>query len=73
MPFKVDETLINWVCTDAALADAVQQWQSSVLAIDSEFQRTDTFFSLPGLYQIFDGEQISMTGVPLSMCWKMRV
>lgn len=71
MPFKVDETLINWVATDADLAAAVQQWRQSspddesaqspsrvVLGIDSEFQRTDTFYPLPGLYQVFDGRSI---------------
>lgn len=75
MPFKVDETLINWVATDADLSAAVQQWRQSspddnsaqdrsqdrskvVLGIDSEFQRTDTFYPLPGLYQVFDGHSI---------------
>lgn len=29
-----------------------------VLGIDSEFQRTDTFYPLPGLYQVFDGRKI---------------
>ena len=70
MPFKVDETLIKWVATDAELAAAVQQWREStteagahdsskvVLGIDSEFQRTDTFYPLPGLYQVFDGQHI---------------
>lgn len=70
MPFKVDATLIRWIATDAELAAAVQQWHQSagdqsaqytakvILGIDSEFQRTDTFYPLPGLYQVFDGHQV---------------
>lgn len=29
-----------------------------VLGIDSEFQRSDTFYPLPGLYQVFDGHNV---------------
>ena len=51
MRFKVDATSISWVDSDLALADAASRW-GDVVGIDSEFQRTDTFYPLPGLYQI---------------------
>lgn len=40
----------HWVADDAALAEAAQHWDA-LLALDSEFQRTDTYYPIPGLYQ----------------------
>ncbi len=47
----------EWVASDPALAEAVGQWRSLV-GLDTEFQRTDTFFPRPGLYQACCGEQV---------------
>ena len=42
-----------WLSDDAALADACQVWaQADVLAMDTEFVRTDTFHANLGLIQI---------------------
>jgi ribonuclease D len=65
MPCKDDATSVSWVEDDAELRKVVETWQS-VIAIDSEFQRTDTFFPIPGLYQILSGEQVYLLD-PLSI------
>ena len=42
---------VIWVDTEAALADAIDAC-GSVVALDTEFQRTNTFFPIAGLYQL---------------------
>lgn len=40
---------------DAALAEHAQRWlQQPLLAIDTEFMRTETFYPIPGLIQVAD-------------------
>ena len=46
-----------WVGSDADLARAAAQWRGPI-GVDTEFQRTDTFFPIPGLYQIAAGADI---------------
>jgi ribonuclease D len=42
-----------WIRTDEALATAAEQWsQSAVIALDTEFVRTDTFYANLGLIQV---------------------
>jgi ribonuclease D len=42
-----------WVDTDAQLAELCDLWrQQPLLALDTEFQRTDTFYPIPGLFQV---------------------
>lgn len=42
--------------SNQALADIARQWQcSSMLAVDTEFIRTDTFYAILGLIQVSDG------------------
>ncbi len=43
-----------WVASAAELAQAAGRWRG-VIGIDTEFQRTDTFFPIPGLYQVAAG------------------
>jgi ribonuclease D len=46
------------VADSAALSHCVEALQKSdVLAVDTEFMRTDTFYPILGLIQIFDGQQ----------------
>ncbi|MFK7913608.1 MAG: ribonuclease D [Pseudomonadales bacterium] len=40
-----------WIDSNAGLAEAVRSF-GEVIAVDTEFIRTDTFFPIPGLYQI---------------------
>lgn len=40
-----------WVASDGALAEAAEQWGRAV-GLDTEFQRTHTYFPIPGLYQL---------------------
>ncbi|WP_084004586.1 ribonuclease D [Terasakiispira papahanaumokuakeensis] len=51
-----DQPMI-WVSDDASLAQYCAQWQHlPVLALDTEFIRTTTFFPRPALLQVSDGE-----------------
>lgn len=57
MPCKVDAASANWITDDEGLAATVASW-GNVIGLDTEFIRTDTFFPMPGLYQIIAGDQI---------------
>lgn len=49
----------TWVTTDKALAQLCQGWHDvSWLAVDTEFLRTNTYFPIAALVQIFDGQQV---------------
>lgn len=46
----------QWIDSNEGLADAAACW-GAVIGLDTEFQRTDTFHPIPGLYQLVaDGE-----------------
>jgi len=47
----------QWIDSNAKLAGAAGQW-GGLIGLDTEFQRTDTFHPIPGLYQL-----ISESGV----------
>ncbi len=47
----------QWIDSNAQLADAAERW-SGVIGLDTEFQRTDTFYPIPGLYQLVAGAEI---------------
>ena len=51
MPYREEDTSIYWIDTDSQLAQAVASW-SPVVALDTEFIRTNTFYPIPGLYQV---------------------
>lgn len=57
MPYREDDISIYWIDTDAEMARAVQSW-GAVIALDTEFIRTDTFYPIPGLYQVASGSAI---------------
>ena len=57
MPCKGDARLVSWVQDDAGLSAVAATWRS-VVAIDTEFQRTDTYFPIPGLYQVLSGDTV---------------
>ena len=43
----------EWVASNSRLAELCLDWrQSERVAVDTEFQRTDTFYPIPGLIQI---------------------
>lgn len=49
---------IHWVGDDAELEAVCARWKScSMLALDTEFMRSRTYYPLAGLIQINDGEQ----------------
>ena len=41
----------HYIDSNSALAECANGWQGT-LAIDTEFMRSDTFFAIPGLYQL---------------------
>ena len=41
----------NWVASDGALAAAAEHW-GGLVGLDTEFRRTDTYYPIPGLYQL---------------------
>lgn len=57
MPCKAAEVSVDWVRDDARLAEVAAGW-GRVVGLDTEFRRTDTFFPLPGLYQVSCGEDV---------------
>jgi ribonuclease D len=65
MPCKDAAASAEWILTDAELRRAVEEWQP-VIGLDTEFQRTSTFYPLPGLYQVISGESIYLID-PLSI------
>ncbi len=47
---------IHWIQTESALEAQCALWKSvPLLAVDTEFMRTDTFFPIPALIQVHDG------------------
>lgn len=53
------EPVVEYVEDNAALASACQYLKSAtVLALDTEFVRTNTFYPRPGLIQVGDGKRI---------------
>ena len=57
MHCREEETSVFWIETDEELTQAVASWDDCV-GLDTEFIRTDTFYPIPGLYQIASGSQI---------------
>jgi ribonuclease D len=57
MPCKAAEVSVEWVREDAQLVEVAASW-GRVIGIDTEFQRTDTFFPRPGLYQVSSNGQV---------------
>ena len=51
MPYREEDISIYWIDSEAELARAVASW-SPVIALDTEFIRTNTFYPIPGLYQV---------------------
>lgn len=48
-----------WIDTEQALEAAVGAWmQQAFVAIDTEFERTDTYYAKPGLIQVADTRQV---------------
>lgn len=57
----------QWVLDNASLAEAAKRWQQAeMLALDTEFERSDTYYPKPGLIQLADGEGVYLID-PLSV------
>lgn len=57
MRFKADEASVKWVTTNSGLAETVSSW-GDCLTIDTEFVRTNTYYPMPGLYQVGSGPEV---------------
>lgn len=72
MPCRGGAISPEWITSNEALAQAVSSW-NSVIGLDTEFQRTNTFFPLPGLYQIVSGETVYLIDPLLIDEWQPLV
>ena len=53
------DTDIRWITDDQSLREACAHWQQQpVLALDTEFMRTETFYPEAGLIQLSDGHTV---------------
>lgn len=53
------DTDIRWITDDQSLREACAHWQQQpVLALDTEFMRTETFYPEAGLIQLSDGQTV---------------
>jgi ribonuclease D len=57
MPYREEDISIYWIDDDTELARAVESW-GAIIALDTEFIRTNTFYPIPGLYQVASGSDI---------------
>ena len=57
MPCRGGAISPEWLTSNEALAQAASGW-GGVLGLDTEFQRTNTFFPIPGLYQVISTEDV---------------
>ncbi len=61
------DTDIRWITDDQSLREACAHWQQQpVLALDTEFMRTETFYPEAGLIQLSDGRTVWLLD-PLSI------
>lgn len=61
------DTDIRWITDDQSLREACAHWQQQpVLALDTEFMRTETFYPEAGLIQLSDGHTVWLLD-PLSI------
>jgi ribonuclease D len=57
MLYRGDEISTEYISSDADLARACSTWSGAV-GLDTEFIRTDTYYPIPGLYQVCCGEDV---------------
>ena len=57
MPYKGDALSVEWVTSSASLSRVIDGWDARI-GIDTEFQRTNTFYPIPGLYQVISGDRV---------------
>jgi ribonuclease D len=51
----------QWVSDSEQLSLKVEEWlEKPFIALDTEFERTNTFFAKPGLLQVADGESVTL-------------
>ena len=50
-----------FIHNNGQLKSACERWAGlEAIALDTEFERTRTYYSRPALVQVFDGEQVSL-------------
>lgn len=49
--------MFDWIADNTSLAQAVAKWGDDI-ALDTEFIRTDTYYPLPGLYQVASSDHV---------------
>ena len=57
MPHLALQQSTHWIASDTALERSCETWaECPLLAMDTEFVRTDTYYPIAGLFQINDGK-----------------
>ena len=69
MPYREEDTSIYWIDSDTELARAVESW-GAIIALDTEFIRTNTFYPIPGLYQVASNSNIFLIDPLLIEEWQ---
>ena len=69
MPYREEDTSIYWIDSDTDLARAVESW-GAIIALDTEFIRTNTFYPIPGLYQVASNSNIFLIDPLLIEEWQ---
>ena len=72
MPYKADEPSVSWISDSTDLKAAVRDFES-VVGIDSEFKRTNTFYPIPALYQVASGQDVFLLDPLLIKDWSALV
>lgn len=57
MRYRGGVALADWIADDLSLTHAVADWGPQI-ALDTEFIRTNTYFPMPGLYQVASGSRV---------------
>lgn len=57
MHCRVDAASVEWIGDVAGLRDAAADWEP-VIGLDTEFQRTNTFYPIAALYQVISGNAV---------------
>ncbi|MFP8965377.1 ribonuclease D [Pokkaliibacter sp. CJK22405] len=57
----VNASDFQWIADDATLDRFASEWLTvPALMVDTEFERTQTFYPRPGLIQVYDGKQVCL-------------
>ena len=69
MRYRDDAVSVSWVDSDKGLGEACARFDS-IIALDTEFMRTNTYYPVPGLYQIAHGDEVVLIDPQAISLWE---